>query len=91
MALHPHYFDVVDIFKDTADDARSKVGMALTGIRHRTPDTTIPRSVEKTALVVGAGIAGMTAALALAQNNINVIVVEKAQDIGGNLQWLKKI
>ncbi len=90
MALHPHYFDVVDIFKDSADDARSKVGMALTGIRHRTPDTTVPRIVEKTALVVGAGIAGMTAALALAQNNINVIVVEKDQNPGGNLQWLKK-
>ncbi len=90
IGLHPHYFDVVDIFKDSVDDARSKVGMALTGIRHRTPDTTIPRSVEKTALVVGAGIAGMTAALALARNHINVIVVEKAQDPGGNLQWLKK-
>ena len=90
MALHPYYFDVVDIFQTSETVARSRVGMALASIRHRRPDTSVPVPVEKTALVVGAGIAGMTAALALADNEVNVMVVEKSPAIGGNLQWLKK-
>ncbi len=90
MALHPHYFDVVDIFQTNHETARSRVGMALAAIRHRSPDTRVPVEVEKTALVVGAGIAGMTAALSLADNDVNVIVVEKSPNIGGNLQWLKR-
>ena len=90
MHLHPHYFDVVDIFQTPVETARSRVGMALTGIRHRTPDVTVPISVQKTALVVGAGIAGMTAALALAANDVNVVVVEKDPEPGGNLLWLRK-
>ncbi|SMC60754.1 heterodisulfide reductase subunit A [Desulfocicer vacuolatum DSM 3385] len=90
MSLHPHYFDVVDIFKKEVKEATSSLDMALSDIRHRTPDITVPREVKKTALVVGAGIAGMTAALALAQNNTHVVVVEKTSDIGGNLKWLKK-
>ncbi|GAB6145037.1 response regulator [Desulfocicer niacini] len=90
MKLHPHYFDVVDIFQTPIATARSRVGMALTSIRHQTPDTTVPVKVEKTALVVGAGIAGMTAALVLADNDAHVVVVEKAMEPGGNLLWLHK-
>jgi heterodisulfide reductase subunit A2 len=41
-------------------------------------------SVTRTALVVGGGIAGMTAALALARQGYPVSVVEKNQNLGGN-------
>ncbi len=40
------------------------------------------------ALVVGAGIAGMTAALALADHGYPVDLVEKENEPGGNLTWL---
>ena len=40
------------------------------------------------ALVVGGGIAGMTAALAIAGRGFAVDLVEKSQVLGGNLVWL---
>ncbi|HKL01786.1 MAG TPA: response regulator, partial [Desulfotignum sp.] len=40
------------------------------------------------ALVVGGGIAGMTAALAIADRGFAVDLVEKSSHLGGNLVWL---
>ena len=40
------------------------------------------------ALVIGGGIAGLTAALALADHGYNVDLVEKEDKLGGNLNWL---
>jgi heterodisulfide reductase subunit A-like polyferredoxin len=42
------------------------------------------------ALVIGGGIAGMTAALAIADQGFEVDLVEKTDHLGGNLVWLKK-
>ncbi|MBG0778341.1 FAD-dependent oxidoreductase [Desulfotignum balticum] len=42
------------------------------------------------ALVIGGGIAGMTAALAIANQGFEVDLVEKTDHLGGNLVWLKK-
>jgi heterodisulfide reductase subunit A len=40
-------------------------------------------------LIIGGGIAGMTAALAIADQGIDVDLVEKTGQLGGNLVWLK--
>ncbi len=50
--------------------------------------TTIP--VEKTALVIGGGIAGMQAALDIARSGYKVILVEKSPTIGGKMAQLEK-
>ena len=52
----------------------------------------IPKSVpvEKTALVVGAGIAGMQASLDLANAGIKTYLVEKLPSIGGRMSQLDK-
>jgi heterodisulfide reductase subunit A len=42
------------------------------------------------ALVVGGGIAGMTAALAIAEHGYGVDVVETGERLGGNLNWLAR-
>ncbi|RJX25883.1 MAG: CoB--CoM heterodisulfide reductase iron-sulfur subunit A family protein [Desulfurivibrio sp.] len=42
------------------------------------------RPIQKTALVIGSGPAGLSAALAIAAHNIKVTLVEKKQTIGGN-------
>jgi heterodisulfide reductase subunit A len=47
-------------------------------------------TVEKTALVVGAGIAGMQAALDLANAGITTYLVEKLPSIGGRMSQLDK-
>ena len=48
-------------------------------------------AVEKAALVVGAGIAGMNAALDLANQGIPVHLVEKKSTIGGMMAMLDRI
>jgi len=46
------------------------------------------RSFERSALVIGGGLAGMTAALAIADEGHNVYLVEKTDQLGGNLRNL---
>ncbi len=43
-------------------------------------------TVERRALVVGGGLAGMTSALTLAENGIHVDLVEHEEELGGNLK-----
>ncbi|MFX1366767.1 MAG: FAD-dependent oxidoreductase [Promethearchaeota archaeon] len=47
--------------------------------------------VEKAVLVIGAGIAGMNAALDVANQGINVHLVEKEATIGGKMAQLDRI
>jgi heterodisulfide reductase subunit A len=42
------------------------------------------------ALIVGGGIAGMTAALAISDHGFEVDLVERSEDLGGNLTWLRR-
>ena len=52
------------------------------------PVRTVP--VEKATLVVGGGIAGMNAALDLANEGIKVFLVEKNTTIGGRMSQLDR-
>lgn len=58
-----------------------------------TPDSTLHPvpgiSLFPRALVIGGGIAGMTAALAIADQGFDVDLVEKTDHLGGNLVWLQ--
>jgi len=47
--------------------------------------------IKDTALVIGGGIAGMTAALTLADQGFKVYLVEKESELGGNLRRLHKL
>ncbi len=51
------------------------------------PKSSVP--VIRGALVVGGGVAGMTAALSIANHGYDVALVEKETGLGGNLDWLK--
>ena len=44
--------------------------------------------IQKSALVVGGGLSGMTAALTLARQGSDVYLVEKENELGGNLRHL---
>jgi heterodisulfide reductase subunit A len=50
------------------------------------PEQTVP--VNKTGLVIGGGIGGMTAALNLAEQGFSCYLVEKKADLGGNFKNL---
>ncbi len=47
--------------------------------------------IEKSVLIIGAGIAGMNAALDLANQKINVYLIEKQPTIGGKMAQLDRI
>ncbi len=53
------------------------------------PQHTIEVPVQPSALVVGGGAAGMTAALALAEQGFPVHLVEKEAELGGNLRSVR--
>jgi heterodisulfide reductase subunit A len=68
--------------------SKDLVRMAVSKARHiqALPEQTVP--VTPKALVVGAGVAGMTAALNLADQGFDSVLIEKGESIGGNLKNL---
>jgi len=81
-----------------ADQAPANTGyvarnlkMAVSGLKRA--DLMPPQHVDvyQSALVVGGGIAGMTAALAIADHGFQVDLVENVAKLGGNLNWLTYI
>jgi len=61
---------------------------ALAGLKHINPMPAAELPVVQRALVVGGGIAGMQAALAIADQGYPVVLVEREDQLGGNLHWL---
>jgi heterodisulfide reductase subunit A len=72
------------------NELSSILGMGLARLKWADP-TPAPRvKIFQQALVVGGGIAGMTAALAIADHGFQVDLVEKEETLGGNLTWLER-
>lgn len=70
------------------------IRLVIAGINRARELESIPRKVipvERAALVIGAGIAGMNAALDLANQGIEVYLVEKEPTIGGKMAQLDRI
>jgi len=65
-----------------------KMGISKVKWADTSPVLCIP--IFQKALVIGGGIAGMTAALAIADHGFHVDLVEKGEVLGGNLLWLQK-
>ncbi len=71
------------------DPLISLLAMGVGRVRGMDPEPSVRRNVKRAALVVGAGIAGMTAALAIADHGYPVTLVEKESALGGNLRWIQ--
>jgi heterodisulfide reductase subunit A len=100
--LSPYYFQMVNLreqcsFVHQGDMARAteKAKTLLkAGVNRARELEIIPRKelpVEKAALIVGAGIAGMNAALDIANQGFRVYLVEKEATIGGKMAQLDRI
>ncbi len=70
--------------------AETLVDMAVSRVRHLDPLTEETLPLTKKTLVIGGGIAGIQAALDLADNGYEVILVEKQPSIGGMMAQLDK-
>jgi len=75
---------------EATEKAKEIVAMSVAKARYLHPLRTITVPVTRQALVVGGGIAGMNAALNLADMGIKVYVVEKRPTIGGHMAQLDK-
>jgi heterodisulfide reductase subunit A len=63
--------------------------MAVANSRLLRPLSTSPQAIVQKALVIGGGLAGMTSALAVADQGFDTFLVEKSDRLGGNLLRLK--
>ena len=70
--------------------AKEMVAAAVAKVRHAAPLRTITVPVTKRAMVVGGGVAGISAALDLADMKIPTYLVEKELSIGGTMAQLNK-
>jgi len=65
------------------EKAKDLVRMAVAKAAHIEPLHQVSLEINKTALVVGGGVAGMEAALGVADQGCNVVLVEKSTELGG--------
>jgi len=72
------------------EKAKDLVRMAVAKAQYLKPLKPGQLSVNHAALVIGGGIAGMTAALSLAEQNFASCIVEKEDQLGGNYRQLYK-
>jgi len=70
--------------------AKEMVSAAVAKVRYARPLTSITVPVTKSAMVVGGGVAGISAALDLADSGIKTYLVEREQSIGGTMAQLNK-
>ena len=71
--------------------ARDLINASLQRLEHAESLSEFRVDVTNATLVVGGGIAGITAALALAENGVKTYLVEKEPSIGGNTVRIGKV
>ena len=100
--LNPYLFEMVNIRDQCSwvhmgrrDDATQKakelIRMGVAKSAGLEPREEIESSLVRKILVIGGGIAGLSAAQALADMNLQVILVEKTSDLGGLLQQVHQL
>ncbi len=98
--LNPHLFTMANIrdqcswvhMKEPVEaTAKSNelVRMAVANARLLRPLYALPQAIVQRALVIGGGLAGMTAAAAIADQGFEVFLVERRQELGGQLLNLR--
>ena len=88
--VREHCSWVTESSEDALEKAKTlvKSGLARAKLFEVVPIKTVP--VEKATLIVGGGIAGMNAALDLANQGIQVYLVERKSTIGGRMAQLDR-
>ncbi len=97
--LNPHLFEMANIREqdswvhksvpETATEkAKQLTFMAVSKARRLRPISRNTFEVNRQALVIGGGLAGMTAALSIASQGYSVHLVERESTLGGNLRHI---
>jgi heterodisulfide reductase subunit A len=88
--IREHCSWVIDDPKQATEKAKKMVSAAVHRVRHHKPLHKRDVDMTQSALVVGAGIAGIEAALKLADAGKQVFLVEREPSIGGHMAQLYK-
>jgi len=99
--LNPFLFEMANIREmcswchpndkqESTDKAKEIIQMALAKVRLLAPLTRFEVPVTNKALVIGGGIAGINAALDMANMGYKVYLVERDESIGGHMAQLNK-
>ncbi len=95
--LNPYLFELVNIREHCSwihqqepekatEKAKDIMRMGVSRVRHLTPLYKQELSLGHNALVLGGGISGLHAALEIAENGFEVLLVEKEPELGGLLR-----
>ena len=98
--LNPHLFEMANIRdqcswihmnqpEEATEKAKDLVWMAVAKVALVEPLSAASLDVTPSALVIGGGLAGMTAALGIANQGFEVTLVERQKQLGGNLRNLR--
>jgi heterodisulfide reductase subunit A len=99
VGLNPYLFEMANIRDQCSwvhmheparatEKSKDLVRMAVAKARLLEPLTPRKVGIRKSALVIGGGLAGMTAALAIADQGFDVYLVEREKEMGGNLRHI---
>jgi heterodisulfide reductase subunit A len=88
--LREHCSWVHDDIEAATEKAIELVRMSVEKVKRNQPLTTIEVPVTKRTLVIGGGIAGIQAALDVANAGYEVVLVEKEPSIGGHMSQLSE-
>jgi len=97
--LNPHLFEMANIREQDSwvhhatpeiatQKAEELVAMAVAKARKLRPIQRGTFEIDHRALVIGGGLAGMTAALSIAEQGYPVYLVERERELGGNLRHI---
>jgi heterodisulfide reductase subunit A-like polyferredoxin len=97
--LNPYLFEMANIREhcswvhmnrpdEATEKAKELVKMAVARAVDLEPLSDIELPVTQSALVVGGGVAGMTAALSLADQGFPTALVEREPELGGNVRFI---
>jgi heterodisulfide reductase subunit A-like polyferredoxin len=98
--LNPYLFEMANIRDQCSwvhmheperatEKSKDLVRMAVAKARLLEPLTRRSVSINKSGLVIGGGISGLTAALALAEQGFDAYLVEKERELGGHLRQVR--
>ena len=101
VGMNPYLFEMANIREHCSwvhmndpqaatEKAVDLVKMAVSRVRHLQPLEPETLPLTKRSLVIGGGVAGIQAALDLADNGYEVVLVEKRPSIGGTMAQLDK-
>jgi heterodisulfide reductase subunit A len=94
--INPYYIEMINLRehcawvhrhdpKGATSKAKELLRIAVERVHHAEPILKIHREPIRSALIIGGGVSGMTTALAIADAGYHVHLIEKGNELGGNL------